>query len=356
METGHVKKETPKILIVDDIDMNVEILQNIISHEGYETLCALSVREAVGLMEKTMPTLILSDLSMPDIDGLEFCRMLKDNPKTRDIPFIFISVLSASEEKERAFLAGAVDFIPKPFDAVEVIMRVNNHLKIYRMKQEMADYNRRMHKLVEEQKKQAWREQENILTALTKLVKIKDPRTGAYLERLGYNCRLLAQSLQFLPAYENEVTNEFVETIEIAVTLHSISNFVLFGDIYDRNDRCGETGRERREEKAEPGTGIAEELYAGQKTGRFLSMALRIGQYCRSKWDGTGDPAAMGKEIPLESRIAVLANDFGRLKDEEGCSAKEAVAKVNERSGSFYEPEIVEVLNRVWRQMKMAPD
>ncbi len=127
MGTEHTNKKAPTILIVDDISVNVTILENILTHEGYKTLTALSVQEALAQIKETLPDLILSDLSMPEIDGLEFCRMLKSDQSTRDIPFIFITVLNTSKEKEEAFMAGAGDFIPKPFANVEVLMRVNNH-------------------------------------------------------------------------------------------------------------------------------------------------------------------------------------------------------------------------------------
>ena len=197
-ETGNEKKDAATILIVDDIDMNVEILNNIISHEGYATMCAMSVREALELMKKKTPALILSDLSMPEIDGLEFCRILKENPATRDIPFVFISVLNTSEEKKRAFEAGAVDFIPKPFDEVEVIMRVSNHLSSYRMKQQMSEHNRMMHRLIESQQEQIEREQKNMLLAISKIMQRRHPAESSHLEKVGYNCGLLAQGLQLL--------------------------------------------------------------------------------------------------------------------------------------------------------------
>ena len=72
-------KEKPKILIVDDISINVELMQDIIESEGYEPLCALSVQEALDIMNETMPQLILSDFSMPGMNGLEFCKLLKSN-------------------------------------------------------------------------------------------------------------------------------------------------------------------------------------------------------------------------------------------------------------------------------------
>ncbi len=114
MESGQKKKEPPKILIVDDISVNVEILETIIEAEGYKAYGALSVQEALDIMNETRPDLILSDCFMPGMNGLEFCRLLKSNARTRDIPFIFITVGDSSEEKREAFSAGAADFIPKP--------------------------------------------------------------------------------------------------------------------------------------------------------------------------------------------------------------------------------------------------
>ena len=78
MEQESVKNECFHILIVDDIRMNVEILDNILTHEGYTTMCAVSVQEAIDLIKTQKPALVLSDLSMPEVDGLEFCRMLKE--------------------------------------------------------------------------------------------------------------------------------------------------------------------------------------------------------------------------------------------------------------------------------------
>ena len=137
VENQGKKKNSQKILILDDVIINLEILGSIIEDEGYEPLCALSVQEAIDMMNESLPQLILSDISMPEMDGLEFCRLIKSNPRTRDIPVIFITALNTSEEKEQAFLAGAVDFITKPFDHVEVVMRVKTHLNSYQMKKEM---------------------------------------------------------------------------------------------------------------------------------------------------------------------------------------------------------------------------
>lgn len=352
MEQESVKNGRFKILIVDDIRMNVEILDNILTHEGYTTMCAVSVQEAIDLIKTQKPALVLSDLSMPEVDGLEFCRMLKGNPRTRNIPFVFISVMNTSEEKEQAFLAGAVDFIPKPFDAVEVIMRVNNHLKTYQLQQEMADHNRMMHRLIDQQKEQIEQEQKNVLLALATLMQKRNAHMGEHLENVGYNCGLLAQGLQFLPKYENEITDEFIETIRVAAKIHSIGKFI----VPQQEASDGEHRLDYLKMCAEEGAGFLEEIGAGQEKGRFLSMAIRIAGYYNANWDGTGYPAVKGMDIPLEARIVALANDFDNLGvDREGrasCSIEESVRIVSEKSGTLYEPDIVNIFDKIWRRLR----
>ncbi len=345
-------KEVPKILIVDDIGMNVEIMQNIIVAEGYEALGAMSVQEAIDIMTETMPTLILSDLSMPDVDGLQFCRMVKSDPKTRDIPFIFISVMDTTEEKEQAFLAGAVDYIPKPFERVEVVMRVNNQLNAYRLKQEMEHYNRMMHKLVAEQKKQIEREQAQVPFAITQVLERLDGDAGRCRENMGYNCQLLAQSLQFLSQYENEITDEFIETIETAARLYDIGRVLKAGGSPEL-----ERGEDDVRSCIEEGVSLLKEVNERQKDSPFLSMAMDIIRYYHANWDGTGFPEAAGREIPIAARIARVANDFtslvGSSQDRTAEMVKAAVEKLNDGRGSLYEPGIVDALQKVQRQIHL---
>ncbi len=350
METGKERKNAPTILIVDDISVNVTILENILTHEGYEAMSALSVQEALELMKQTRPDLILSDLSMPEIDGLEFCRMLKSDQATRDIPFIFITVLNTSKEKEEAFTAGAVDFIPKPFDNVEVLMRVSNHLSSYRLQQEMSDYNRMMHKLVEDQKNQIEREHTNVLKALSRIVKKLDPAGGTHRSNVGHNCNLLAQGLQFSAAYEDEITDDFVETIGVAARLHDIGSFLVSEEGADKEDP------EYIRKCAEEGSSVIEEFGADRESGGALEMTRRIAQCHHARWDGSGYPPVKGRQIPLEARIAAVANDFDEMTapGQSGTilSPEEGQKRINEMSGVYYDPDVVEVFNKLWNRMR----
>lgn len=352
------KKTSPKILLVDDIEINLDILESIIEEEGYEPLCATSVQEAIEIMNESLPQLILSDFSMPGMDGLEFCRLLKSNPRTRDIPFVFITVLDSSEEKEQAFLAGAVDFIQKPFDRVEVIMRVKNHLDIYQMKQEMESYNWRMHKLVSEQQKRIEEEQENMLYALAKIVEKRDLNTGQHLENVGYNSHLMAQSMQLLPEFENQITDEFVDTIEAASKIHDIGNIIISDKLLMKEGTLEDWERDIVQQHAEKGAKILEEICDNRKMSRFIDMAIRIARSHHERWDGTGYPEnKKGNQIPLEARIVALVDTFDTLLSKrsyrEAYSIEESIKIINEKRGTTFEPAIVDVFNKVWKRMKM---
>ncbi len=356
METENGKKNAPVILIVDDISVNVTILENILTHEGYETMSALGVQEALGLMKQTLPDLILSDLSMPKIDGLEFCRMLKSDQATREIPFIFITVLNTSKEKEEAFLAGAVDFIPKPFDNVEVLMRVNNHLGSYRMRQEMADYNRMMHRLVEDQKNRIEREHANVLQALSRIARRKDTEKAGHRDNVEYNSRLLAQGLQFSPAYENEITDEFVEVIGLAAGLHDIGRLFMTKEEVEQDGGSNRENLEYIKKCADEGDSIIREFGMDQESGGALDMTEHIARYHHAHWDGSGYPTAEGRQIPLEARIVAVANDFDEMTSprygEAARTVEEGLTILNERSGIYYDPDVVRVFTRLSGRMR----
>ncbi len=357
METEQIKKEPPKILIVDDLNVNVSILKNIVKAEGYTPLGALSVQKALDIMNDTMPQLILSDFSMPEMDGLEFCRLLKSNPITREIPFIFITVADSIEEKREAFEAGAEDYITKPFERFEVIMRINNQLNSYRIKQEMKNYNRMMHKMMTEQKKQIEKERENVLLALTKVMERRNVYLGHHLERVGDNCRILAQSLQLVPKFENYISDSFVETIGTASRLHDIGNIMLPDTIIYKNTMSEKEKREFVKHHTEAGAGILQEINQDSVASHFLDMAVVIAKYHHANWDGNGYPGGVrGEEIPLAARITTVINDFDALMAGIHCdrphTVEESIDIINERSGTLYDPGIVGVFNKVVRQLQ----
>jgi len=131
----------PNILIVDDVPANLRLLDHILRDKGYKVRPVPNGTLALQVAEKEKPDLILLDVMMPDIDGFEVCRRLKENPKLNDIPIIFISALNDTNDIVKALTAGGADFITKPFKAEEVRVRVETHLNLYFQKKELQRIN-----------------------------------------------------------------------------------------------------------------------------------------------------------------------------------------------------------------------
>lgn len=131
--------ENATILVVDDTEQNVRLLAHVLKKEGYEILAAFSGKDALELVEKKKPEIILLDVMMPDMNGFEVCRALKKKASTRDIPVIFLSALSEIDSKVKGFKAGGVDYITKPFQREEVLARIDLHVRLTRLQNQLEE-------------------------------------------------------------------------------------------------------------------------------------------------------------------------------------------------------------------------
>jgi len=132
------------ILIVDDLPANLQFLSSVLVEQGYQVRPAINGQVALKIAQKTLPDLILLDIQMPNLNGYEVCEQLKANVKTHEIPVIFISALSEVFDKLKAFSVGGVDYITKPFQAEEVLARVNTHLTIHKLQKQLTQQNQEL--------------------------------------------------------------------------------------------------------------------------------------------------------------------------------------------------------------------
>ena len=129
------------ILLVDDMPDNLQVLSDILIREGYTVRPVTSGAMAFKTMAVALPDLVLADIKMPGMDGFEFCRRMKEMDSTREIPVIFVSALGETKDKVRAFEAGGVDYVTKPFQGGEVIARVRTHLAMAELRQSQRRLN-----------------------------------------------------------------------------------------------------------------------------------------------------------------------------------------------------------------------
>jgi len=138
------------VLLVDDVPQNIQVLGNILKNQGYSFALTTSGKETYDLLTKTLPDIILLDIMLPGEDGFSICKKLKSSPKTSHIPIIFLSAKHDIKDKIRGFELGASDYITKPFEDVEVIKRVKNHLQAKLDRDKIEKYNQELEQMVEQ--------------------------------------------------------------------------------------------------------------------------------------------------------------------------------------------------------------
>lgn len=144
-----IEQNKQRILVVDDTLKNIQVIGVILREKDYLISIASSGAMALKTLENTMPDLILLDIMMPDMDGYETCKQIKKNPNTKDIPIIFLSAITETLDKVKAFELGAVDYVTKPIEAKELLARVHTHLKIDSLQKELKFINKNLEQLVE---------------------------------------------------------------------------------------------------------------------------------------------------------------------------------------------------------------
>jgi len=198
MSIGNVQKiGSSQILVVDDTPANLKLLTDILTNNGYQVRPATGGKMALRSLAAEIPDLILLDIKMPEMDGYEVCAQLKANPETKNIPVIFISALDEMADKVKGFTVGGIDFITKPFQAEEVLIRVETHISVHRLSRELEIQNSRMQREIEERKKV----ESELIVHKTKLEELVALRTND----LNTSYLKLQQELQEKEALEKEL-------------------------------------------------------------------------------------------------------------------------------------------------------
>lgn len=353
-----MKEIIPRILIVDDTKINRFLLGQMVEQMGFIAETAPSATKGIEHIHNEMPQLILLDIMMPEIDGFQMCEMLKENPVTRDIPIIFVSAMGQPEEKRRAFSIGASDYISKPFEYEEIKMRVNIHLKVYSMHRQLEEKNRRLSLLVSEQEQKIQTEQRRLLKAITTFAE-GDLYLGMgnHLENVSCNARLLAEALNFTERYEYQLSNTFVEAIEMAAALHDIGKITVPRDILEKPSKLTQKELKIVREHTVLGYNILYMIYPDLEEHTFLKVAGQVIKYHHERWDGTGYPDGLkGEEIPLSARIVSIVDSYDCLLHDRryraAYSREEALKIMESRCGTKFDRYLLDIFFQIEKQLK----
>ena len=144
-----IDNQNVSVLIVDDQPYNIRVLEEILKKEKYNFSIAISAEKAYEIITAQLPDIILLDIMMPGEDGFQFCAKLKDNPRTAEIPIIFLTAKVETEDKIKGFQLGAVDYVTKPFNPIEVLARISTHVQLKKSKDFIKNYNHQLEQIIE---------------------------------------------------------------------------------------------------------------------------------------------------------------------------------------------------------------
>lgn len=357
MERKIISDHTANILIVDDTTSNLVILAEMIKSIGYIARPVTSVKQALSAIAVKKPQLILLDISMPEIDGFDFCEIIKQDPIMKDVPIIFISALNSTEDKVRGFKLGAVDFISKPFELEEITLRINTHLKIFQMQNELKIHNRQLFKMFNSQVEKVTNEQKQLIYVMAKIIEAREDIQGEHIDHLLEYCKVLAMSLQFSPKFEKSVTTSFLDTFLMAVPMHDIGKNLLRDEIVLKPGKLSAEEWELMKGHTLLGEKYIQELYDNNEN-EYLKIAADVAKYHHEWWDGTGYPCGLkGEEIPLAARILAVADVYDILTSNRcyrsAYSHEDAVAIMKEETGTHFDPDIMEVFLKIQKRFQM---
>lgn len=349
-------KEMAKILVVDDVDTNRFVLRDIIQEMGCQPVLTENGMQALKMVGRIHPRLIILDIAMPEMDGYEVCKVLKENPETRDIPIIFISAFDDPSDVVRGFDLGGEDYITKPFIPKIVKARLQLHLKLYDTNKELVEMNRRLQTSVSEQLHQLELEKRNVLYALTRVARENACYDKNHMERLCYNCRILAEAMQLSADYSHLISDAYVDTIELAAPLCDLGNVAIPTELLQKKESLSQEERNVIRTHAEVGAKILQDIMDTGDYNDFLQMSLDIAHYHHENWDGSGYPCGKsGEEIPLSAQIVSVVSAYCAMTEDrvyrDSYHIEETLTMMEADAGKKFNPNIFGILCKIYRQL-----
>ena len=333
------------VMIVEDTEVNIDILVDALQDE-YELIVAINGSEALELIEEQKPDLILLDIMMPEMDGYEVLKRLKENSTLNQIPVILLSAITDSDSKTKGFSLGAVDYITKPFEIVEVKARVMTQLRLEEALIVLENQNSILEEKVKERTNLIERTNSATIYCLAALAETRDPETGQHIRRTQEYIKELALELQKNGEYEDILTNEYVDLLYKSAPLHDIGKVGVKDGILLKPGKL--TAEEFEEMKKHTIYG-GESLMVGIKElgeESFLSLAKEIALTHHEKWDGSGYPNGMSnKEIPISGRLMALSDVYDALTSKRvykgAFTHNDARNIILEGRGTHFDPDVV---------------
>jgi len=367
------------IIMVDDNLTNLTLGSGILE-PYYDVMTLNSGARLLKALKKKTPDLILLDIEMPDMDGFETIKKLKENEAYAQIPVIFLTARIGTASELEGLSLGARDYITKPFSPPLLLKRIELHLlvesqknvltsqksELIAQKQELEMFNENLQEMVEDKTKTVVELQGAILSTMSDLVENRDAVTGGHIERTQNYLRVLLNALWKSDLHKDLIASWDLELLLQSAQLHDIGKIAIDDSILRKPGRLTPEEFEKIKEHTKIGQRIIERIEAKTSQQDFLEQAKVLAATHHEKWDGSGYHNALkGENIPLQGRLMAIADVYDALISDrpykKAFTHEQSVEIIKADSGTHFDPAIVELFlsvadefDRISKQIKQS--
>jgi putative two-component system response regulator len=316
------------VLIADDDEVSLLILQEALRSSGHSVSAATNGRDALALLKSSNARIVVSDWEMPHMNGVQFCRAVREGEFSGYIYFILLTSRDSPRERVEGLRAGADDFVAKPYNTEELLARIATGERVLSMET-----------------------REVAIFAMAKLAESRDPETGAHLERVRSYCRVLAQDLAGIEKFHNDITAEYTRLIYLTSPLHDIGKVGIPDNVLLKPGRLSDREFDIMKTHTTIGAETLEAALRQFPGVKFLEMGRDIALTHHERYDGTGYPRGLkGDAIPICGRITALADVYDALTSRRVYKASIthdiARSMILAETGKHFDPAIVDAFVR----------
>ncbi len=346
-----------KIVIIDDEECNILVARKYLNSDGYKTILPITdSSQAIARIRAEKPDLVLLDIMMPRVGGLEILQIMQLDPALQRIPVLILTSSTDAATKKSAISLGAVDFLGKPVDPNELLPRVRNTLSHKQFQDRLSQYAEKLEQLVKERTMELVASRQQVIHCLARAAEFRDDNTGQHVVRVGRYVGVIARELGF--------SDNQIELLELAAQLHDIGKIGIPDDILRKPGKLDPEEYDLMQKHCMIGKKIISPLLPEEfsvlkshtrvganllnvRSSPLLLLAARIAQTHHEKWDGTGYPLGLkGEDIPIEGRMTAVADVFDALSTARPYKAayprEKCFAIMEEGRGKQFDPRVLD--------------
>ena len=335
-----------RILVVDDSKTNIDILIDILA--DYDVLVALNGQKAIKILEKKDIDLILLDIVMPDMDGYQTCKNIKNNSKIRNTPIIFITAHTDKDSIANAYKVGGIDYIKKPFYSIEVLSRIQTQISLSEYTNQLEDLVYKKTKEIKEINKEIEDTQKEVVFLMGSIGETRSKETGNHVKRVAQYTKILALAFG--------LSEKEAEMLKQASPMHDIGKVGIKDSILNKSAKLTKEEFEIMKQHSQIGYDM---LKHSQRP--LLKTASIIAYEHHEKYDGTGYPRGLkGEDIHIYGRITAIADVFDALGSDrvykKAWEDERIFQLFKDEKGKHFDPKLVDIFFEKLEDLLMVRD